>query len=89
MQVEVLFFGRPRELAGTSRETISAGPNLRLADVFGMLGEKYGEALAGELSHAERLIVFVNGRDYRTVGGLDVRLSDSDQVAILPVVTGG
>ena len=89
MQVEVLFFGRPRELAGTSRDLLSVGHGLRLIDLFELLGAKYGEELSGELRLIERLIVFVNGRDYRTLGGVDVLLADSDTVAILPVVTGG
>ena len=89
MQVEVLLFGRPRELAGTSRETFSVGRGLRLSELFELLGGKHGEGLATELQHVERLIVFVNGRDFRTLGGVDLSLADSDTVAILPVVTGG
>ncbi|OGO38962.1 MAG: hypothetical protein A2147_06195 [Chloroflexi bacterium RBG_16_57_8] len=57
--------------------------------LFESLSTRYGEAFANELRRIEGLIVFVNGRDYKTLGGLDALLSESDTVAILPVVTGG
>lgn len=89
MRVEVLFFGRPRELAGTSKEVLSVEEGTRLSDVFGALGSRFGVAMTNELRRIEGLIVFINGRDYRTLGGADTPLKDSDTIAILPVVTGG
>lgn len=89
MRVEVLYFGRPRELIGTSDETVSIKDGARLADLFALLKASHGDVVASELDRLGSLIIFVNGRDYKTLGGMEAPLKDKDTVAILPFVFGG
>ncbi len=89
MRVEVLLFGRPRELAGASEETLSIKGGACLADLFKSLGDKHGPELAVELASPERLMILVNGRHYGPLGGMQTELKDGDKVAIVPAVIGG
>jgi molybdopterin converting factor small subunit len=89
MKVEVLFFGRPRELAGISREVLSLKAGMRLSNMLERLAKRHGDDLKTELSNLENLIILVNGRHYTTLNGIDTVLSDEDTVAILPVIFGG
>ncbi len=89
MRVEALLFGRPRELAGVSREDIVLPPGARLGDLFQSLGEKHGPPLATELGRTEALIILINGRDYGLLGGLSAPLKADDTVAVFPIAGGG
>ena len=89
MRVEVLLFGRPRELAGVSREDIVLPPEARLGDLFQSLGGKHGSPLATELGRTEALIILINGRDYGLLGGLSAPLKADDTVAVFPIAGGG
>jgi molybdopterin converting factor small subunit len=89
MKVEVLFFGHPRELAGTAREVLSLKEETRLSGLFEKLGNRHGNELRSELGNKENLTVLVNGRHYGTLDGVGTILRDKDTVAILPVIFGG
>jgi len=89
MKVEVLFFGRPRELAGTSREVVSLKLGTNLSNILEVLGRRHGDDLKTELSNLENLIILVNGRHYTTLNGIETVLKHEDTVAILPVIFGG
>ncbi len=89
MRVEVLLFGRPRELAGSSQETVALKQGASLSDLFESLGSKYGPSLANELGRTEGLIVLINGRDYSLLGGMSAPLKADDTVAVFPIAGGG
>lgn len=89
MDIEVLLFGRPRELAGTSGEIISVGEGARLSDLIKLLGEKHGIAFSEEVRHTEALRILLNGREYGLLGGMEAPLSDKDTVVFLPLIGGG
>ncbi len=89
MKIEVLFFGHPRELAGTAREMLSLKEGTRLSGLFGRLSRRHGNELKSELGNKGNLTVLVNGRHYRTLDGEETVLHDKDTVAILPVIFGG
>jgi molybdopterin converting factor small subunit len=89
MRVEALLFGRPRELAGSSREDVVLPPGSSLADLFQSLGSKHGPLLASELGRTEALIILINGRDYGLLGGMSAPLKGDDTVAVFPIAGGG
>jgi MoaD family protein len=89
MNVEVLLFGRLRELAGASEESFRPDEGACLEDLFGLLGARHGPSLARELASPERFMILVNGRHYTSLNGLQTALKQGDTVAIVPAVIGG
>ena len=81
MQVDVLFFASLRKLAGESKIQVSVPMNATLGQLFASLVTRY-PALA---ERRPQLVLAING-----VGcGDDHSLSDGDEVALLPPVSGG
>jgi MoaD family protein len=89
VKIEVLFFGRPRELAGSARKIVSVKEGAKLIDLFRLLDSRYDAKFTSDLKDKEALIVMVNGRHYSSLDGLETQLSDKDTVAIMPAVIGG
>lgn len=89
MKVQVLLFGRPRDLAGRSQELVSINEDAELGDLFRFLGDKHGAQLACELGRTEGLIVMINGLHFGPLGGTKASLKDGDVVAIFPIAVGG
>ncbi len=89
MNVSVLLFGRPRELAGASEESVTLQEGACLSDLFSLLGARHGPALARELAPTERFMILVNGCHYKSLDGLETVLKQGDTVAIVPAVIGG
>ncbi len=72
-------FASAREAAGTSRDTL---PGDTVADVLAAASARYGHGFAAVL---ETCRVWVNGEEARP----DQPLTDRDEVAVLPPVSGG
>ncbi len=89
MKVEVLLFGRPRELAGAARKVVSLQDGAHLADLLRSLSAKYGDKMSNELQRTEALIITINGRHFGPLGGVDAPLKDKDTVTIMPAAVGG
>lgn len=81
MRVRVLFFGILKDIVGRAEETIEIGPESTIAGVF----QSYAERFA-TLRDKRPSIVFARNREFSPV---DTVLSDNDEVAFLPPVSGG
>jgi molybdopterin synthase catalytic subunit len=80
-RVRVLFFGAARELAA-DEATLEMAPRSTARDLFGRLLEEYPRLRP----LAPALLLAVN-QEY--AGDLDVVVSDGDEVAVFPPVSGG
>ena len=89
MRVQVLLFGKPRELAGASEESVELMDGASLADLFKVLGSRHGPILAQELAFPEKFMIMVNGQHFGSLDGIETGLKSGDSVAILPAVIGG
>lgn len=89
MQIEVLYFGTLREIAGQRSEFLDLSQGDNVASVLRILGEKYGNAFKDRIEDRERYGILIDGRHYETVGGFESSLEDGNQVAFLPVTMGG
>jgi molybdopterin synthase catalytic subunit len=81
MRVRVLFFGVLKDVVGRPEETIEVGPGSTIGGVF----QEYAERFA-TLHDRRSSIVFARNREFSPV---DTVLSDNDEVAFLPPVSGG
>jgi molybdopterin synthase catalytic subunit len=81
MRVRVLFFGVLKDIIGRPEETVEIGPGTTIGAVF----QSYTERFA-TLRDKRPSIVFARNREFSPV---DTVLSDNDEVAFLPPVSGG
>lgn len=81
MQVRVLFFGILKEAAGRSEEWLEFPSHATLGDVY----ERYAERFA-TLGARRSSILFAKNREFSKA---DAVLSENDEVAFLPPVSGG
>src|SRR5512138_3342339 len=75
----VRLFAAAREAAGTGRDVVDGGT---VAEVLAAAVERYGDRFAAVLATCR---VWVNGEP----AGPDAPLDDTDEVALLPPVSGG
>ena len=81
MRVRVLFFGVLKEVAGRSEEEIETSPQTTIASLFDSYRQRFATLDARRSS-----ILFARNREFATP---DTILSDGDEVAFLPPVSGG
>ncbi len=90
--VKVRFSSALNSVTGT-RETIVELGDTTVKSVFGELVNKFGaefEKRIFENGEVRRFVnVYVNGDDIRHLDGLDTPVTDSDEISILPAVSGG
>lgn len=95
MKISIRLFTTLRELAGSSKETLNFKKNVvSVKDALDKLADKHGNAFKCELFNnekevRERFQILINGKNARSMKGLDTMLKEGDEVAILPPVGGG
>jgi len=89
-RVRVQMYATVREAAATAEVELQAST---VGELLEVLGRMFGRGMEEITAHAEEgsegLVVLLNGRNVMLVGGKDQRLSDGDEVAIFPPVSGG
>jgi sulfur-carrier protein len=78
--------------AATDGESTADVDGETVGEVLDALYERYGELRSriAEDGGLRRFVnVYVGGEDIRFLDGLDTRVSDGDEVTILPAVAGG
>ena len=89
MDIEVMFFGKLRELAGVSKEIIAIDGAAKLTGLVSTLGDKHGSKFVDEVAATRGLRILVNGREYQVLDGMETKLKDKDTVVLLPPIEGG
>lgn len=90
--VSVRFSSALNNITKTRSTDIELG-NTTVKGLFDVLIKEYGEEFEKRLfeeGEIRRFVnVYVNGEDIRHLSGLDSEIKDSDEVSILPAVSGG
>lgn len=89
MNIEVLFFGNLREIAGVSRTNVVIDDSSRLADLVVFLSKQYGDAFREKIKDIQGLRILINGREYYLLGRMEAPLADGNTVVFLPPIAGG
>ena len=80
MRVRLVFLGRLQDLAGTAERMVEAAPGGTVAALLDRLEPELAAAL-----RSPKMRIAVAG----ALGGLDRAVSEGDEVAFLPPVSGG
>lgn len=91
--MKIHYYATLRDVTKIREETWS-GPAATLTDLLDALCKKYGRPFQQWVSSdgdgfGKLSIFLVNGQDYRSLDGLQTRLSPDDTISIFPPVAGG
>lgn len=93
MKIKVKFFALIREVAGLKELEEEVGENTTVRELLEKLCEKMPEKFRSFIFEGQEvsknLIILVNRRGIRELDGLETKLRDGDEVALLPPVSGG
>ena len=89
MNIDVLFFGKLREITGVSRTGVVIDDNSRLASLIENLAGQYGDVFREKVEEIEGLRILINGREYYLLGRMEAPLAEGDTVVFLPPIAGG
>jgi molybdopterin synthase sulfur carrier subunit len=89
-RVDVRLFATVREAAGVSELSVQAETVEELLDALSSrLGKAFETVVRSAESDPERLVIMINGRNISPTALRGYRLSDGDDIAIFPPVSGG
>ena len=80
MECTVLLFGITRDMVGSGKTSVELGEGASVAELMGSLRETYPE-----LGQLKQLLIAVNN-EYATDSTV---LSEKDEIALIPPVSGG
>ncbi|WP_445476087.1 ubiquitin-like small modifier protein 1 [Methanococcoides methylutens] len=90
--VSIRFSSALNNITRTRSTTIDLG-DTTVKTLFDRLTNEYGEEFERRLLHdgeVRRFVnVYVNGEDIRHLSGLATEIADTDEISILPAVSGG
>ena len=97
MKVNVFYTGEVHATTGKEIETfeIDNGTSARklLSILIDMYGDRFRDSIMDSKSTLQspwlKVMISVNGRDVRALGGLDKELSDGDSFTFVTMVSGG
>ncbi|MEM2214056.1 MAG: ubiquitin-like small modifier protein 1 [Candidatus Nezhaarchaeales archaeon] len=93
MKVKVKFFALIREVTGVKEveEEVEDGVTVRklLEKLCEKMPKKFQNFIFNGREVSKNLIILVNRKGIRELDGLETKLKDGDEVALLPPVSGG
>ncbi len=86
--MKVRLFG---SLSNTREITINLNSDTTLLDLLKYLMQKYGikNLLLNDVRIRPDLLILINGKDYRLNGGPESKITNKDEITIIPINHGG
>lgn len=85
MKIKIKYFARYRELLGTSGEDFECAENVSVGDVIAEIKQRGGKWLTCFDDPSSEVLMALN----HEIVSSEVMLSDNDELAVYPPVTGG
>lgn len=93
MKVKIEYFSVVREIVGTRAEEVDVREGATVGELLSALVERHGDEFGDRVLEGGRLRelihVLLDGRDVRTMKGLETPLTEGGTVSIFPPVGGG
>jgi molybdopterin synthase sulfur carrier subunit len=91
--MKINYFATLREITRKNEEQLN-NPPATLGELIDSLCKRYGKAFAKWVSceeggYGSLSIFLVNGIDYRSLDGLQTKISEDDIISIFPPIAGG
>lgn len=92
MKVKVRLFGDVAETVG-SKHTVDVGENATILNVTNKIQKEAGLTRGGYIGEfkvgGQEIAIMVNGKNIALLDGVDTRVTENDDVVIMPFVVGG
>jgi molybdopterin synthase sulfur carrier subunit len=88
VDVSVKTYANLRSVIGKEVLTLRLKGTPTVGEALHRLVEQYGEQIRKYIS-GDRIVFLINGRNIRSMNGLDTRLGEGDLITVLPVLSGG
>ena len=88
--MKVMVYGHLKQRCGSSSLEIKLGGEMPLLDALRLLPDELKQlVLSKDGSVNPGILVLVNDVDARSVYGFNIKVSDSDRIALVPAIHGG
>jgi MoaD family protein len=88
VDISVKSYANLRSIIGKEVLTLRLQGSPTVGEALDRLVEQYGEQVRKYIS-GDRIVFLINGRNARSMDGLDTRLGEGDMITVLPVLSGG
>jgi molybdopterin synthase sulfur carrier subunit len=94
IDVKIAFLSVLEDFTKTKEITIPLDDNSTIKSIFGKLSDKFENSFekyfvdkSGNLN--KYIILALNGKDIRSLNGLDTEIHDNDEISFIPAIAGG
>ncbi len=94
MEVKIEYLSLMSDITKQQEDSVQIEDNSTVKHVIEKLVEKYGENLEKNIYTPSRklsayIIVVLNGKDIRTMEGLETKVNSGDELTFIPAIAGG
>jgi MoaD family protein len=97
LKINVFYLGDVYSTIGKEMETLEMDSGVSARGLLSALIERYGDCFRESIMDVKstvenpwlKIMISLNGRDIKALGGLDRELNEGDSVALMTMVSGG
>lgn len=94
-KIRIRFLSTMRNIVAPNETIIEVQAEATVGDLLGLIATMYGETMAAHLFQQDRktmrsdILILINDVDIEVLDGIGPRLSEGDEVTLMPVAHGG